>query len=605
MNDEEPALGIDLGTTYSCVAVWKNGNVDVIPNDIGERITPSVVAFTNKERLIGDAAKNQIVKNYKNTVYDAKRLIGRFYNDKEVQQDMKLWPFKVIEEPQTKKLRIQVEYKGKTESFLPEEISACVLSKMKQIAKDFLGKEITDAIVTVPAYFNDLQRKATQAAGKIAGLNVLRTINEPTAAAIAYGLNGDNVKGRNVLIFDLGGGTFDVTILSIDGNLLEVRSSRGDMHLGGQDFDNEIVNFCIKEFNEQNSIDINDNIKAKCRLKIHCEKAKINLSSASETTIDIDALAEGEDFNITISRPEFEDMCKTHFDKLIPIVEETLKDANLTKERIDDIVLVGGSTRIPKVNEIIKNYFDKEPIKNIHPDEAVAIGAAIQGAIANNVEIMSSDDEEDYGVDRDDDEDELNTIHKTQLSLGIELSNGKMDILIPRNSPLNYEKTMTYKTVKDNQSKIVLNVYQGERLLAKGNKFLGKCILDNIPLKPKGEVTINATLKVDKNKLFTIILKENINGKQSALIDKLNIYDEDENFFNGIIQRAKLMEKEDKKIIEINDLKKQINHYCDVFIKHGNDNQKMKAEAIKNDIKNNNYDISGFVKKLNEIKKFQ
>ena len=218
---------------------------------------------------------------------------------------------------------------------------------------------------------------------------------------------------------------------------------------------------------------------------------------------------------------------------------------------------------------------------------------------------MSSDDEEDYGVDRDDDEDELNTIHKTQLSLGIELSNGKMDILIPRNSPLNYEKTMTYKTVKDNQSKIVLNVYQGERLLAKGNEFLGKCILDNIPLKPKGEVTINATLKVDKNKLFTIILKENINGKQSALIDKLNIYDEDENFFNGIIQRSKLMEKEDKKIIEINDLKKQINHYCDVFIKHGNDNQKMKAEAIKNDIKNNNYDISEFVKKLNEIKKFQ
>ncbi len=218
---------------------------------------------------------------------------------------------------------------------------------------------------------------------------------------------------------------------------------------------------------------------------------------------------------------------------------------------------------------------------------------------------MSSDDEEDYGVDRDEDEDELNSIHKTQLSLGIELSNGKMDILIPRNSPLNYEKTMTYKTVKDNQSKIVLNVYQGERLLAKGNEFLGKCILDNIPLKPKGEVTINATLKVDKNKLFTIILKENINGKQSALIDKLNIYDEDENFFNGIIQRAKKMEEEDKKIIEINDLKKQINHYCDVFIKHGNDNQKMKAEAILNDIKNNNYDISGFVKKLNEIKKFQ
>ena len=249
ISDEEPALGIDLGTTYSCVAVWQNGQADIIPNESGNRTTPSIVSFTNKERLIGDAAKNQMVKNYKNTVYDAKRLIGRLYNDKEVQQDKKLWPFKVIEDSQTKKPRIEVEYKGKTESFLPEEISACVLSKMKQIAKDHLGKEITDAIVTVPAYFNDLQRKATQIAGKIAGLNVLRTINEPTAAAIAYGLNKDNVKEKNVLIFDLGGGTFDVTILSIDGNVLQVRASRGDMHLGGQDFDNEIVNYCINTFN--------------------------------------------------------------------------------------------------------------------------------------------------------------------------------------------------------------------------------------------------------------------------------------------------------------------------------------------------------------------
>ena len=588
MNDEEPALGIDLGTTYSCVAVWKNGKVEVIPNESGNRITPSVVCFTNKERLIGDAAKNQIVKNYKNTVYDAKRLIGRFYNDKEVQQDMKLWPFKVIEDSQTKKPRIQVEYKGKTESFLPEEISACVLSKMKQIAKDFLGKEITDAIVTVPAYFNDLQRKATQAAGKIAGLNVLRTINEPTAAAIAYGLNGDNVKGRNVLIFDLGGGTFDVTILSIDGNLLEVRASRGDMHLGGQDFDNEIVNFCINEFNEQNSIDINDNIKAKCRLKVESEKAKKNLSSAQETSIDIDALAEGEDFNITISRPEFEEMCKTHFDKLIPVVEQTLKDANLTKERIDDIVLIGGSTRIPKVNEIIKNYFNKEPIKNIHADEAVAIGAAIQGAIANNVE--------DEGLER------LILLDVTPLSLGLELSSGKMDVLIKRNTTIPCEKTEKYMTVKDNQHKITVKVYQGERELAKGNKFLGKCEITNIPPKPKGKVQVNVTFSLDINGSLSVNATETSGGQTSELTIKMdNALSEEE--IKELVQRAKEMEKDDLLVIETTKIKSELLNFCMELKKTGNESQKKKAdEIIKWVRKNQEESKETYENKLNEIK---
>ena len=508
ITDEEPALGIDLGTTYSCVAIWKNGKAEVIPNESGNRTTPSIVSFTNKERLIGDAAKNQIVKNYKNTVYDAKRLIGRLYNDKEIQEDMKLWPFKVIQDPQTKKTRIQVEYKGKTESFLPEEISACVLSKMKQIAKEYLGKEITDAIVTVPANFNFPQRKATQAAGKIAGLNVLRIINEPTAAAIAYGLNKDNVKGRNVLIFDLGGGTFDVTILSIDGNLLEVRASRGDMHLGGQDFDNEIVKYCINEFKKQSDIDINDNINAKYRLKISCEKAKLNLSSTQETTIDFNNLAEGKDFNITISRPEFEDMCKTHFDKLIPVVEDTLKDAKLTKDKIDDIVLVGGSTRIPKVNEIIKNYFNKEPIKNIHADEAVAIGAAIQGAIVNNVD--------DEGLER------LILLDVTPLSLGLELKSGEMDVIIKRNTTIPCEKTEKYMTVKDNQHKIAVKVYQGERELAKGNEFLGKCEITNIPPKPKGKVIVNVSFSLDLNGSLAVNATETSGGQTSALTIKMD-----------------------------------------------------------------------------------
>ncbi len=452
ISEEEPILGIDLGTTYSCVAIWINGKVEVIPNDIGERTTPSIVSFTNKERLIGKAAKNQMVRNYKNTVYDAKRLIGRLYNDKEVQEDMKLWPFKVIQDPQTKKPRIQVEYKGKTESFLPEEISACVLSKMKLIAKDYTGKEITDAIVTVPAYFNDLQRKATQAAGKIAGLNVLRTINEPTAAAIAYGLNKDNVKERNVLIFDLGGGTFDVTILSIDGSLFEVKASRGDMHLGGQDFDNEIVNFCINEFKEQSGIDINDNIKAKCRLKINCEKAKINL------------------------------------------------------------VLVGGSTRIPKIQEIIKNYFNKEPIKNIYADEAVAIGAGIQGAIVNNVE--------DKILEK------LILLDVTPLSLGIGLSNGEMDIIIPRNTQIPCERTRKYKTIKDYQSKIILKVYQGERIFTKDNSFLGNLII-RIPPRKKGEVKIEVTFEIDINGVLYIYAKDNEGKKYDLKIGVDNLLNEE------------------------------------------------------------------------------
>ena len=414
----EPALGIDLGTTYSCMAIWKNGKPEVIPNhETGNRTTPSIVSFTKKDRFVGDSAKNQSVRNYENTIYDVKRLIGRDFNDPEVQKNIKLWPFKVIKGNNNRPV-IEVEYKGKKEKFYPEEISACILSKMKQIAKDYLGKEVNDAIITCPAYFDDLQRKATQDAGKIAGLNVIRIINEPTAAAIAYGLDKDNQGEKNILIFDLGGGTFDVTILSMDNNLLEVRSTRGDMHLGGEDFDNKLVEYCIKEFKEQTGTDISNNKKVTIRLKILCERAKINLSATQETSIDVDNLAEGEDFNLTVSRPEFEELCKEHFDKCIPLVEEAIKDARLTKERIKDIVLVGGSTRIPKIQQIVTEYFGKEPTKKIHPDEAVAMGAAIQGAIANNVE--------DEGLER------LILLDVTPLSLGLGLNNGEMDILIKK-----------------------------------------------------------------------------------------------------------------------------------------------------------------------------
>ena len=458
MGDNLEVVGIDLGTTYSCIGVFKNGKVDVITNETGARITPSVVSFTKNERLVGDAAKGQIAKNYKNTVYDVKRLIGRTYDDPEVQRDIKLWPFKVIKGDNNKP-KIEVEYKGKIERFYPEEISACILSKLKQNAKDYLGHEVSEAIITCPAYFDDLQRKATQMAGKIAGLNVLRIINEPTAAAIAYGLDKENQGEKNVLIFDLGGGTFDVTILSIDNNLLEVRSTCGDTHLGGEDFDNKLLQYCIDTFKEQTGIDISNNPKALRRLKIICEKAKINLSASQETTIDIDALAEGEDFSVTITRPEFEDLCKEDFNKCIPIVEKAIEDASLTKKQINDVVLVGGSTRIPKIQQIVKDYFGKEPNKTLHLDEAVAIGAAIQGAIINNFE--------------DERLENLVLLDVNPLSLGTASSKDEMSIIIPRNTTIPCKKVDKYQLIRDAQSEIHLTLYQGERVFTKENKCIG------------------------------------------------------------------------------------------------------------------------------------
>ena len=587
MSENTDCLGIDLGTTYSCVGIWRNGKVDVIPNETGGRITPSVVAFTKNERLVGDSAKGQINKNFKNTVYDAKRLIGRTFDDPEVKKDIKLWPFKVIKGDNNKP-KIEVEYKGKTESFYPEEISACILAKLKQNAKDYLGKEVNDAIITCPAYFDDLQRKATQMAGKIAGLNVLRIINEPTAAAIAYGLQKENQGEKNVLIFDLGGGTFDVTILSIDNNLLEVRSTCGDTHLGGEDFDNRLLQHCINEFKDQSGHDIANNQKALRRLKILCEKAKINLSSMQETQIDVDALAEGEDFNITITRPEFEDLCKERFNKTLEIVDQALKDANLGKDRIDDVILVGGSTRIPKIQQIVKDYFGKEPNKTLHPDEAVAIGAAIQGAIANNVE--------DEGLKR------LVLLDVTPLSLGLELNNGEMDILIPRNTTIPCEKIEKYQNAKDNQTKLGVKVYQGERKLAKENKFLDKLQIVNIPPKPRGKVIIEVTFSLDINGVLKVSAKETSGGQTSNLDIKMdNVMDEQT--IEEIIQRAKEMEEDDLKYLEKTRLKTELQSKALNLKNNGNDNQKKKANEILKWIKiNQDASKEEIEEKLNEIK---
>ena len=586
----ELSLGIDLGTTYSCVAYWWNGKVDVIPNETGARITPSIVSFTKTERIIGDGAKTQAVRNYQNTIYDAKRLIGRSFDDPEIQKDIKLWPFKVINDPETKKPKIEVKYKGKTETFFPEEISAFVLTKMKQIAKDYIGKEVTDAIITCPAYFNDLQRKATQMAGKIAGLNVLRIINEPTAAAIAYGYgnNEENKSKKFILIFDLGGGTFDVTILYIEGTIFDVKSTCGDMHLGGEDFDNILVQHCINEFKENTGHDISKNQKAIRRLKSECEKIKKNLSTQDEVTFDIDALAEGEDLQITIARPEFQDMCKSLFDKTIPIVETALKDANLKKNQIDEIVLVGGSTRIPKIQQMVKEFFNKEPSKQVHPDEAVAIGAAIQAAISNNID--------EPGLEK------LVLLDVTPLSLGLELSSGKMDVLIKKNSTIPCENTQKYKTTKDNQNKISVKVYQGERLLAKENKFLGKCDITNIPPKPKGQVVVEVTFVLDINGTLSVTAKEKSGGKTSDLTIKMDS-EMGEDIIEELEKKAKTMEQDDLEIILTTKTRAQLQDLCLELKNKGNEKQKKKAdETYKWVKKNTEQNRDTYLQKIEELK---
>jgi L1 cell adhesion molecule like protein len=570
MSEEIPAIGIDLGTTYSCVGVWRNNKVEIIPNSDGGRTTPSVVGFTNTERLIGEAAKIYI-KNYKNTVYDSKRMIGRKYNDPEIQRDMKIWPFEVVPDPNSDRPMVKVEYLGETKTFLPEEISSMILQRLVSEANDYLGKTVKDAIITVPAYFNNNQRQATKIAGQIAGINVLRMINEPTAAAIAYGLDNKKNDEQNILIFDLGGGTFDVSILNFEGSLLEVRATRGDTHLGGEDFDDRLIHYCIDEFKNDTGNDISKNERAKRRLKIACEKAKKNLSSAIETMIDIDSLAEGEDFNIKITRPKFEDLCRDLFEKCIPPITDALKDADLNKEDINEIVMVGGSSRIPKVIEIVKAYFNgKEVNKSIHPDEAVAYGAAIQAAIANNVQ--------DDGLEK------LVLLDVTPLSLGVELKGGEMDVLINRNTTIPCKKSTTYQNVRDNQPQVRIKVFQGERKFVKDNQFLGEFIM-KIPPKKRGEVKIEVTFEEDINGILVVSAKE----LSSKNVEKIKI-DQDKNVLSEeeiarLMKEAERFKKQDEEKALDNKSKIDLENYA---IKVKNDpKKKKKAEEILSWIRKN------------------
>ncbi|KAJ9610585.1 Heat shock protein ssb1 [Cladophialophora chaetospira] len=501
MADEvyEGAIGIDLGTTYSCVAVYEGTNVEIIANEQGSFTTPSFVSFTDEERLIGEAAKNQAAMNPENTVFDVKRLIGRRFDDPTVKKDVESWPFKVID--QGGNPMVQVEYLKETKSFSPQEISSMVLVKMKEVAEVKLGKKVSKAVVTVPAYFNDNQRQATKDAGAIAGLNVLRIINEPTAAAIAYGLgSGKQEKERNVLIYDLGGGTFDVSLLNIQGGVFTVKATAGDTHLGGQDFDTNLLDHFKKEFTRKTKKDLSGDARALRRLRTACERAKRTLSNGTQTTVEIDSLFDGEDFNAQITRARFEDLNAKVFNGTLEPVQQVLKDASIEKSKVDEIVLVGGSTRIPRIQKLLSDFFDGKKLeKSINPDEAVAYGAAVQAGILSGKATSAETAD-------------LLLLDVVPLSLGVAMEGNIFAPVVPRGNTVPTIKKRTFTTVVDNQQTVQFPVFQGERTNCEDNTSLGE-----FTLAPAGDAALEVVFEVDVNGILKVTATEKSSGRSANI----------------------------------------------------------------------------------------